>query len=336
MRRTGPNDFIVGSTILVATLLLVSGTMWLGQIDVGHRRTRVEARFGDVGNAQVGNAVVIRGVKSGRIESIELADGGWVRVGIGLDPEVALPRDPVVLLGASSLFGDWQATIQEQSSAPDSREVREQLSRASGNRGLLPGAVLPDVARLTTVAGDIAGDVATFAERVRVAFDDSAAAELRSSFRNVATLSAELAQTTRVQSKNLDAISRDVKLGATELAETARALRRTVDRVDSSTSAGEVALIMGDIQLTASSLRDAANDLHELTNRLGGTQATLDSLLGRSASVMAKIDDGDGSLSRMLNDGGLYTGTDSLVREMRALVADVRARPKRYISLRLF
>jgi phospholipid/cholesterol/gamma-HCH transport system substrate-binding protein len=214
--------------------------------------------------------------------------------------------------------------------------VAEQIRRASGKRDLMPGAVLPDVAQLTTVAGDIADNVATFAERVRVAFDDSAAVELRSSFRNVATLSAELAQTTRTQSRNLDEITRDVKAGASELTEAARALRRTVARVDSSTSAGEVALIMGDIQMAAGTLRDAANDLHDLTSRLGGTQARLDSLLGSSASVMSKIDQGDGSFARMLNDDALYTGTDSLVQEMRALVADVRARPKRYINLRLF
>ena len=336
MKRTGANDFLVGITMLVTTALLVTGSMWLGEIKPGSGGSRVEARFGDVGNAQVGNAVVIRGVKSGRIESIELEDGGWVRVRIELDPDVALPRDPVVLLGASSLFGDWQAMILEQESALVTREVRAQLARAGGKRGVLPGAVLPDVARLTTVAGDIADNVATFAERVRVAFDDSAAAELRSSFRNVATLSAELARTTRTQSRNLDQITHDVKAGASELTETARALRRAVSRVDSSTSAGEVALIMADIQMTAGTLRDAAGDLHALTSRLGGTQATLDSLLGRSASVMAKIDQGDGSLARMLNDGALYTGTDSLVREIRALVADVHARPKRYINLRLF
>jgi phospholipid/cholesterol/gamma-HCH transport system substrate-binding protein len=336
MKRPEANDFIVGSAVLVTMVLLVTGAFGRGKNHVGKRRERVEARFEDVGNAQVGNAVVIRGVRSGRIESIELADGGWVRVGIGLDPDITLPRDPVVLLGASSLFGDWQATILEQSAAPASREVAEQIRRASGKRDLMPGAVLPDVAQLTTVAGDIADNVATFAERVRVAFDDSAAVELRSSFRNVATLSAELAQTTRTQSRNLDQITRDVKAGASELTEAARALRRTVARVDSSTSAGEVALIMGDIQMAAGTLRDAANDLHDLTSRLGGTQARLDSLLGSSASVMSKIDRGDGSFARMLNDDALYTGTDSLVQEMRALVADVRARPKRYINLRLF
>jgi phospholipid/cholesterol/gamma-HCH transport system substrate-binding protein len=310
--------------------------MWLGQMDVGKRRDRVNARFGDVGNAQVGNAVVIRGVRSGRIESIELADAGWVRVGIGLDEDITLPRDPVVLLGASSLFGDWQATILEAQAAPETREVREQLARASGRPDLIPGAVLPDVAHLTTVAGDIAGNVATFAERVRVAFDDSAATELRSSFRNVAELSAELSKTTRVQSRNLDAIARDVKTGAAELTETAQALRRTVARVDSSTSAGEINLIMADIQLAAATMRNAASDLQTMTEKLTGTQATLDTLLDRSASVMAKVDHGEGSLGRMLNDGRLYTGTDSLVREIRSLVADVKANPKRYISIRLF
>jgi phospholipid/cholesterol/gamma-HCH transport system substrate-binding protein len=336
MKRRGANDFLVGSTMLVTAVLLVTGSMWLGEVSVGRGGPHVDARFGDVGNAQVGNAVVIRGVKAGRIEAIELQEGGWVRVRVALDPDVTLPRNPVVLLGASSLFGDWQGMILEEESALVTREVREQLTRAAGQRGVLPGAVLPDVARLTTVAGDIADNVATFAERVRVAFDDSAAVELRSSFRNVATLSAELARTTRVQSRNLDEITRDVKVGASELTETARALRRAVARVDSSTSAGEVALIMADIQMTASTLRDAAGDLHELTRRLGGTQATLDSLLGRSVSVMSKVDAGDGSLARLLNDGALYTGTDSLVQEIRALVADVRARPKRYIDLRLF
>lgn len=336
MKHSGMNDFVVGSTILGASVLLVGGSIWLGEIDVGRRHARVAARFADVGNAQVGNAVVIRGVKSGRIESIELTDGGWVRVGIGLDEDVTLPRDPVVLLGASSLFGDWQATILEEEAAPVTRDVAAQLRRSTGSEDVLPGAVLPDVTHLTTVADDIADNVATFSERVRVAFDDQAARELRASFHNIAALSAQLEQTTRVQSRNLDEITRDVKLGTKELTQTAQALRRTVARVDASTSSGEVTAIMTDMQQAASSLHATAEELRRLTGRLGGTQMTLDSLLVHSASVVSKMDEGRGSVGRMLNDESLYTGADSLVSEMRALVADVKARPKRYISLRLF
>lgn len=336
MSRRGTNDMMVGMSIVVTAILLVAGTTWLSQTDVRGKRTRVEARFGDVGNAQVGNAVVIRGVRAGRLESIELADDGWVRVRIGLDADVELPPEPVVLLGASSLFGDWQATILERRAAPDSRDVQEQLHRASGHRDLLAGAVLPDVAHLTTVADGIADNVATFAERVRVAFDDNAARELRSSFHNMAVLSEELTRTTRTQSKNLDVITTDVRAGAAELSETSRALRRTIARLDSSTSSGEVERVVGDVEHAARMLDSAATNLHELTKRLGYTHGTLDTLLDRSASVMTKLDGREGSLGRLLNDTTMHTNADSLLREMRALVADVRANPRRYIQLSIF
>jgi phospholipid/cholesterol/gamma-HCH transport system substrate-binding protein len=336
MSRRGTNDMMIGMSIIVTAIVLVAGTTWLSQTDVRGKRTRIEARFGDVGNAQVGNAVVIRGVRAGRLESIELADDGWVRVRIGLESDVELPPEPVVLLGASSLFGDWQATILERRAVPDSRDVREQLHRASGHRELLPGAVLPDVAHLTTVADGIADNVSTFAERIRVAFDDEAARELRSSFHNMAVLSEELARTTRTQSKNLDVITTDVRAGAAELTETTRALRRTVARLDSSTSGGEVERMVTDVEHAARMLDSAAINLHALTKRLGYTHTTLDTLLGRSASVMTKLDGRQGSLGRMLNDTTMHTHADSLLREMRALVADVRANPRRYIQLSIF
>ena len=72
---------------------------------MGRGRTKVVARFLDVGNAHVGNAAVTRGVRGGRIDAIELASDGWVHVRMVLDPSVRLPSDPVVLLNESSLFG---------------------------------------------------------------------------------------------------------------------------------------------------------------------------------------------------------------------------------------
>src|SRR5690606_28527698 len=152
----------------------------LQQADLGTRRTSVTARFRDVGNMQVGNGVVIRGVNTGRVESVRLADGGWVTVELKLNEGISLPADPVVLIQSSSLFGEWQAVITRRDAAPDIREVMLQLADTIGAPpATLPGAVLPDIAQLTSVAGGIAGNVASVAERVRVAFDDSAARELR-------------------------------------------------------------------------------------------------------------------------------------------------------------
>jgi phospholipid/cholesterol/gamma-HCH transport system substrate-binding protein len=75
------NDWIVGSVVIAATVMIVAATLWLQQADIGKRRESATARFRDVGNMQVGNAVVIRGVRSGRVQRIELADSGWVTRG---------------------------------------------------------------------------------------------------------------------------------------------------------------------------------------------------------------------------------------------------------------
>ena len=43
---------------------------------------------------------------------------------------------------------------------------------------------------------------------------------------------------------------------------------------------------------------------------------------------------GQGTLGLLLNDPSLYQRTDSVLIELRALSADIRANPKRYVSVR--
>jgi phospholipid/cholesterol/gamma-HCH transport system substrate-binding protein len=330
------NDFLVGLSIIVGTVAVLVATMWVSQSDFRDRRSRLTARMRDAGNAQVGNAVVIRGVRAGRIETIDLADDGWVHVTLGLDPEVPLPPRPVVLLYASSLFGEWQASVIDRSAVPNNRHVQEEVAASEGAPGLAPGGTLPDIAQLTAVAGSIAGDVASVADRVQTAFDDRAARELRASIRNVADLSTELARTVRSQSRNLDALSVDVRGGVQSLTAMADALNRTATRIDSSTSSGDLRTIVNDVAEAARQLRETTLMLHTMSGQLAKSQVQLDLLLAHSDSVMAKVNDGQGSLGLLVNNPSLYQNSDSLVRQLRALIADVHARPGRYVNLRIF
>src|SRR5215469_9218763 len=97
------SDFTVGVVVLVVAASLVAGVLWLQQSNVGRREHQVTARFRDVGSARVGNDVVVRGVRAGHIEAIELAPKGWVNVRMTLDRDVELPGNPVALLDESSL-----------------------------------------------------------------------------------------------------------------------------------------------------------------------------------------------------------------------------------------
>ena len=330
------NDFIVGLTILVAIVVVTAATLWVRESDVGRRREVIAARFRDVGGARVGAQVVIRGVRAGRIESMELAESDWVRVRMTLDPAAELPKDAVVLLNEASLFGEWQATILERAGLPRDEEVARQIREADQDDSILPGATLPDIAQLTAVAGRIAGDVASVAERVDVAFDERAARELRTSIRNFSELSSVLAQTVRAQSKNLDTMSVEVRGGVQTLVRAAGDLQSVSARFDSSTSRGEIRQIITDAGASAREMREVSQRLLVIAGRLGESESRLESFLSRSDSVMARINRGEGSLGLLVTDPSLYHSSDSLMRELRALVADMKQNPKKYVNVRIF
>lgn len=334
MRRA--NDFVVGIVILLGAAVIVGATLWARQSSIGQEEAGVAARFRDVGNVQVGNAVLIRGVRAGRIKNIELTDEGWVQVRMTLDPTVHLPQDPAVVLGASSLFGEWQATIMPRTAVPENPDVQRQIAQAAGDPRVLPGATLPDIAQLTGVAGQIAGDVASVAERVQVAFNDSAARELRQSIRNTEVLTARLATAVDEQSANMGRLVGDVRTGVRAFNGAAAALQRTAVRVDSSMSGEDVARAVDDAGRAAAQLRETTLELRAITRRLATTQGNLDVALARADSLLVKLNDGRGSLGQLVENPSLYRNSDSLVVELRALVADIRAHPKKYVSLKMF
>jgi len=333
-RRT--NDFLVGASVIIVTVVLIVTVLWVQQTDLGGKTRHVVVRTRDVGGVALGNPVVIRGVRAGQVEGIALGGRGWVVLKLAIDRGVSLPADPVVLLIAASLFGEWQVNVTDEKGLPPDRELRAALVEAHTTGDTLAGAVLPDIAQLTSVAGRIAGDVAKVSDRVQVAFDDKAAKELRESIRNFAQLSAELAKTVQAQSKNLDLISTDVRQGLQSVNAAADNLTRFSSRVDSSTSRGELQQIVSNSQSAARELMQATSALRKITDDVNGTQAKLSSAVSRADSVFTKMNSGQGTLGRMINDPRLYQNSDSLVSELRALVADVKKNPRRYINVRVF
>jgi ABC-type transporter Mla subunit MlaD len=72
------NEFLVGLTVIIAFAVVVAGTIWLSQTDLGNRDLVQTARFREIGGLGVGAPVTVRGVKVGQVNAIRLTDGGWV------------------------------------------------------------------------------------------------------------------------------------------------------------------------------------------------------------------------------------------------------------------
>jgi phospholipid/cholesterol/gamma-HCH transport system substrate-binding protein len=304
-------DVMVGAFVVLGAAAIVGGTMWAREAHLGRGKAALVARFRDVGGAGVGTNAYIRGVRAGRVEGIELGDDGWVRVRIALEPAVRLPADPVVLLGSSSLVGDWQATITSRQAVPDAADVGQQLAESAGERGVVPGAMSGGVSQLTAGAGRILDDIGAVAGHARVAFDDTAALEFRDAIASTQVLSARLAATSD-------------------------AIHRTALRVDSASADGDLQRALRDVAAAAADTRATAAELRRFTAGGGDTRLLVDRVLARVDTLVGRTTAGTGTMGRVMSDPSLYTNADSLVTELRALVADVKAHPKRYVNIKMF
>lgn len=329
------SDFAVGLTMIGSIVLVTGGVLWTKEVRIGGGENYVAARFRDVGSVRIGTPVVVRGVRAGRIDRMEL-ENGFVVVRLALDPAVQLPREPVVLLNESSLFGEWQATVTGAEAVGRDEDVTRQLRETNLGGDVLPGATLPDIAKLTAVAGRIAGDVASVAERVDVAFDAQAARELRASIRNFSEMSTVLARTASEQSRNLTTTSASVRGGIESLARSAELLRAVSERIDSSTTRGELARIVTDAGEAARTLRETSVRLGRLSEQLGRSQGRLDTFLIAAESIATSVNSGRGSMGLLVNDSSLYHNSNAAIAELRALLADIRANPRRYVNVRIF
>lgn len=102
----------------------------------------------------------------------------------------------------------------------------------------------------------------------------------------------------------------------------ARSLRRSAEGLEAAETGPALARALGELEGSARAFAEAAN--------------TMERSLNSFASIMEKVDRGDGTLGRLVNDSTLYAELSSALREVRALATDVRERPKRYINFSVF
>jgi phospholipid/cholesterol/gamma-HCH transport system substrate-binding protein len=331
------DEVLVGVVVLIGIALAVVGSVWLSQVRLGRNDVIRQVRFQSVGLLEVGNPVLLRGVKIGRVESIALTRDDWVIVGLRLKGSEKLPERPVAIIFSATLFGDWAVQLLDRRDLPADPDVRRQIQAAARGAGRAwPGAALPDIGQLTAQAGRIAGDLTTIAERVQAAFDSSSAEKLRGAFGDISRLSRVLANLASQQQEVLTRIGGNLDTGTASLARFAVVMERTAHRADSATDKAQIQRILSNADTVGGELRATATDLRSLVGAARSQQESFVRIVARFDSVMARVNAGEGTLGRLSRDTTLYSEAVGAVRDMRALLADVKANPRRYFQFSVF
>ncbi|WP_298480560.1 MlaD family protein [uncultured Maribacter sp.] len=80
-----------------------------------------------------------------------------------------------------------------------------------------------------------------------------------------------------------------------------------------------------------SSITDSINNAG-----LGRTLASLESTVGNLDKLMAKIERGDGTIGKLMEDEELYNNLNNASKELDLLLQDFRLNPKRYVNVSVF
>jgi phospholipid/cholesterol/gamma-HCH transport system substrate-binding protein len=331
------NEFAVGLAVLASLALVIGGALWLSERDVNQKKNVYVARFRTVGGLGVGAPVTLRGVRVGRVEAIRLASDDWVETEMTVDKTVTLPRKPAVISASNSLFGEWAANIIPYEPLPDDPLVRAALVESDTAGGdAWPGATLPDIGQLTAQASRIAGDVADVTQRIRGVFDTTALHELQQSIVDLATISHRVARFTDQQANRLDKVSASVAKSAESFAGIAGSFERTVARIDTASNANQFQDILNNTRAASGDLRAASQDFRSVMAAAKDNQGSLVRALQTADSLLSRIERGQGTLGRLASDSALYVETTRTVTEMRELLADIKANPKRYFKVSVF
>ncbi len=89
----------------------------------------------------------------------------------------------------------------------------------------------------------------------------------------------------------------------------------------------EITATMNNLETSTSNLAKADID---------GTVSRLRTTIERLNTAVEKIDSKDGSIGRLLNDDQLYENLANTTRSLHILMDDIRANPKRYVSISIF
>jgi phospholipid/cholesterol/gamma-HCH transport system substrate-binding protein len=331
------NEFAVGLAVIAALTLVVGGALWLSGAHLGKTETMFTARFRTVGGLGVGNPVVLRGVRIGRVESIRLAPGNWVEADLKVYVGVSLPPRPAAIAASASLFGEWAVTVTSQDQLPDDPNVRTAIAEASaGGGGRWPGATLPDIGQLTAQASRIATDIGTVANRIQTAFDTSAVNDLRRSIHDFGQIADRLVKVTDEQAAVIGDVGSNLQTGSKALSDAATQLQTTIGRVDSATSAGQVSSILNNTAAASQDIRTTSADLRDLAEAAHKNQESLVRVLVNADTVMSRIANKTGTLGLLVADSSLYKETTFTMIQLRQLLADIQANPRKYFTFSVF
>ncbi len=293
IRNRKISEFQVGLLTTFAIVLLAAGMLWFKNVDLSDEQQRFLVDFQQVEGLREGDKVQIRGIRMGEVENLTLLPSA-VRVQIKMSEKALLTDEAEVILGEKGIVGEIVLEIDPGQGQP----VQE------GH--IFEGRTAGTIAAMTDAAGDALQEMQVLVEQVT-----TLVTEIQEQGKVVETLAQANKTFTRMD-EMLESNQKDIQTSLENLVVATEGIREFVE-------SGQVTRAVEGVDGTLARADSLMNNLNIASERLN--------------VVLEKMNDGDGSLARLLNDPLLYDRADSTMASVKRLVDAMRRNPKRHFQV---
>lgn len=297
------NEVKVALTIILSVAVAYVGFRMMSDLPVFRDSMVLYSHFQKVDGLSSGNYVYINGVKVGSVKNIELEENDSVRVAMNFNTGIDIPEGSVAYLESSGLLDEKIILIERSGSGTN-------IPNGGRINGIYRGGMMETLANEgEKLSGDVSQSfekLNLFLEQANSAVDSTNRSRLRASLSHVETSLRELSGL--IENKRGD-LERTV--------ESASRFMASMDTIAAGNKAEIDSLVRG--------MNRSVRELEALSSDLGETNRQLNTLLSR-------INSGEGTLGKLVNDPALYDNLEQLSAELRILARNINEDPGRYLK----
>ncbi|MFO8100008.1 MAG: MlaD family protein [Salinibacter sp.] len=298
------NELKVGAALLLSALIFFAGLRFFQDLPIFQGSYTLTATFEEASGLSEGNPVEMKGVNIGTVESVQLdQDAQRVHVRLRVDEGIRVPEESSVRVTGFSGVTGVRLVIQPGPS--DNPPLAEGATLSPPPQGTVLERLSDQAPALAAKADSVLGSTNT----------------------------------------TMNALSEQLNNPDSDLRGTLQALRRTVEDVESITEAEKESVqqllqnleaVSGDLRAFTDSRGDslgvAVDRLNRSLTRLDRSLASFEQSTATLDRITTKIDNGEGTMGRLINDPTLYNRVDSAAANTNRLLLDFQNDPERYLE----
>ena len=288
--------------VLTASFFLIN---YLRGEDIMNREIELVSQYDNVEGLVASAPVFIKGYKAGKVsEVVYQPESGNFKVTCSIKKEFAIPEDSRMTIYAVDIMGGKGVRI-DLGSSDDMAKDGDMLQPAF-EPGLMDGlsAGIGPLLDKVNHTLDSLGVTVSGVNRVL-------------SEKNTASISRTVAHLERTMA--------DVRQVVANVEGKSKELDQFVDAL--SAFAGKLDGLAAKVDTTMTGVNDFVGTLNE---------SDIDSLVVSFRELLENINDPNGTIGKLLNDGSVYDSVDSLLNDVDTLVRKIQENPKKYIRISVF